>query len=108
MELAKHAISLVPPPELNPDGTRIATTLDEHAILQPPFRFRWKGENNMAQTYTIKFIHRINGDGSIDSICRECFVTIATAYSRSELARDEQAHACEPVLLERYKKVMAH
>ena len=36
----------------------------------------------MAQTYTIKFIHRINGDGSIDSICRECFVTIATAYSR--------------------------
>jgi hypothetical protein len=62
----------------------------------------------MAQTYTIKFIHRINGDGSIDSICRECFVTIATAYSRSELERDEQAHACEPVLLERYKKVMAH
>ena len=61
----------------------------------------------MTQTYTIKFIHRINEDGSIDSICRDCFVTIATAYSRSELELQEHNHACEPVLLERYKKVSA-
>ena len=59
------------------------------------------------QTYTIKFIHRINQDGSIDSICRDCFVTIASAHSRSELEPDERNHVCEPMLLERYKKVMA-
>jgi hypothetical protein len=61
----------------------------------------------MTQTYTIKFIHRINEDGSIDSICRDCFITIATAFSRAELALQEQNHACEPMLLERYKKVSA-
>lgn len=62
----------------------------------------------MGQTYTIKFIHRINEDGSIDSICRDCFVTVATAKSTSELEHEERQHDCEPVLLERYKKVMAH
>lgn len=64
----------------------------------------------MNQTYTIKFIHRINEDGSIDSICRDCFVTIATARSRADLEFEERRHACEPMLLERYtryKKVMA-
>jgi len=64
----------------------------------------------MNQTYTIKFIHRINEDGSIDSICRDCFVTIATARSRSDLEPQERQHACEPMLLERYtryKKVAA-
>jgi len=54
----------------------------------------------MNQTYTIKFIHRINEDGSIDSICRDCFVTIASARSRSDLEPQERQHACEPMLLE--------
>ncbi len=65
----------------------------------------------MNQTYTIKFIHRINEDGSIDSICRDCFATIATARSRGQLEPEERKHACEPMLLARYgqyKKVMAH
>lgn len=56
----------------------------------------------MNQTYTIKFIHRINEDGSIDSICRDCFVTIATARTRSELEAHEHKHDCEPMVLERY------
>jgi hypothetical protein len=60
----------------------------------------------MDQTYTIKFIHRINQDGSIDSICRDCFVTVATAKSATDLEREEHHHTCEPVLLLRYKKVM--
>lgn len=62
----------------------------------------------MDQTYTIKFIHRINQDGSIDSICRDCFVTVATAKSTTDLEREEHVHTCEPVLLLRYKKVLAH
>jgi len=56
----------------------------------------------MNQTYTIKFIHRINEDGSIDSICRDCFVTIATGRSRADLESQERLHACEPMLLDRY------
>lgn len=56
----------------------------------------------MNQTYTIKFIHRINEDGSIDSICRDCFVTIATGRTRSDLEAQERQHTCEPMILERY------
>jgi hypothetical protein len=59
----------------------------------------------MNQTYTIKFIHRINADGSIDSICRDCFVTVATSFSRPDLEFEEHRHACEPMLLQRYKKL---
>jgi hypothetical protein len=65
----------------------------------------------MNQTYTIRFIHRINEDGSIDSICRDCFLTIATARSRSDLEVQERQHACEPMLVERYaayKKLAVH
>lgn len=57
----------------------------------------------MNQTYTIKFIHRINEDGSIDSICRDCFVTIATGRSRSDLELQERQHACEPMTIQRYE-----
>ena len=59
----------------------------------------------MSQTYTLQFIHRLNDDGTIDSICRECFVTVATALSPADLQRDEHQHKCETSLLERYKKV---
>ena len=58
----------------------------------------------MSQTYTLQFLHRLNEDGTIDSICRECFLTVATAFSRSDLEREEHNHRCEPSLLERYKK----
>ena len=58
----------------------------------------------MAQTYTLQFIHRINADGTIDSICGDCFITVATATSSTVLERDERKHCCDPLLLERYKK----
>jgi hypothetical protein len=61
----------------------------------------------MAQTYTLKFTHRLNDDGTIDSICRECFLTVATALSRSDLEQREREHTCDAALLERYKKVRA-
>lgn len=59
----------------------------------------------MSQAYTLQFIHRLNKDGTIDSICRDCFITIATARSQSELEREERQHVCQRYLLERYKKV---
>lgn len=58
----------------------------------------------MTQTFTLQFLHRLNEDGTIDSICRECFVTVATALSNSELEREERKHRCDSWLLERYKK----
>ena len=61
----------------------------------------------MAQTYTLQFIHRLNSDGTIDSICRECFLTVATATSTADLEREEHQHTCDAWLLQRYKKVRA-
>lgn len=62
----------------------------------------------MPQTYTLQFLHRLNDDGTIDSICRECFLTVATAFSTAELESEERKHHCEPSLLERYKKHRSH
>ena len=58
----------------------------------------------MTQTFTLQFLCRLNEDGTMDSVCRQCFVTVATALSRSELEREERKHRCDPWLLERYKK----
>jgi hypothetical protein len=58
----------------------------------------------MAQTYTLQFIHRLNADGTIDSICGDCFITVATATSDAALEGYERQHSCDPALLERYKK----
>jgi len=59
----------------------------------------------MAHMYTLQFTHRLNDDGTIDSICRECFVTVATSKSGPALEREEQRHRCDTFLLKRYKKV---
>ena len=49
----------------------------------------------MTQTHTVQFIHRLNDDGTIDSICRDCFVTIATEESASSFlsAKSETTYA---------------
>ena len=62
----------------------------------------------MSHAYTLKYLHRLNDDGTVDSICRECFTTVANAISESALKNAEQKHACDPLLLERYKKVRAY
>ena len=59
----------------------------------------------MSQAYTLQYLHRVNDDGTIDSICRECFTTVATSTSEVALKSKEQKHRCDPSLLERYKKV---
>ena len=42
------------------------------------------------------FSHRQNPDGTVDSICRECFVTVGKAQDESELCRVERLHTCNP------------
>ncbi len=43
------------------------------------------------------FIHRLNKDGSVDSICTRCFVTVGSvgaAKTEPELAGAEAQHRC--------------
>jgi hypothetical protein len=58
----------------------------------------------MTQTPTLQFVHRFNEDGTIDSICRQCFITVATEASESALEPEERKHECWPWLIEEYKK----
>jgi hypothetical protein len=49
-----------------------------------------------------KFYHRVNTDGTIESICLSCFLTAARADIGSDLQGLESAHQCydkEPSLL---------
>jgi len=48
------------------------------------------------------FTHRSNPDGTIDSICRSCFITVARAFWEADLERDEHCHVCDPVDLARF------
>ena len=57
----------------------------------------------MIHTHTVQFVHRLNEDGTIDSICSDCFVTVAIAESESALEREERQHNCEPSSPDRYK-----
>jgi hypothetical protein len=41
-----------------------------------------------------QYFYRCNADKTIDSICGYCFLTVATAYTESELRRLESAHHC--------------
>jgi hypothetical protein len=49
-----------------------------------------------------KFYHRVNTDGTIESICLNCFLTAARADIGSDLQGLEAAHQCgdkEPSVL---------
>lgn len=48
---------------------------------------------------TPRFPHRHNNDGSFDSICDTCFVTVARVKVESELTVFESRHRCEPANL---------
>jgi hypothetical protein len=45
------------------------------------------------------FPHRQNRDGSYDSICPSCFLTIASAQCEDELTPLEKGHVCASSLL---------
>ena len=60
----------------------------------------------MTHTHTARFVHRLNDDGTIDSICSDCFITVATAVSESVLEREEREHNCTPLPLYRYKNCL--
>jgi len=41
-----------------------------------------------------QFFYRVNTDSTIDAICGYCFLTVATANTRTELRLLESAHHC--------------
>jgi hypothetical protein len=41
-----------------------------------------------------RYIHRLNEDGTIDSICLRCFRTAATARAIESLAEPQLRHQC--------------
>lgn len=53
----------------------------------------------------VRYARRYNRDGSTDSICRECFMTIATATWEADLERAEEKHDCEPRALGDRKRI---
>jgi hypothetical protein len=50
------------------------------------------------------FHHRHNGDGTLDSICCGCYVTVASVREEPELAQFEDGHVCQPVRLHQVAK----
>jgi hypothetical protein len=49
-----------------------------------------------------KFYHRLNADGTIDSICLRCFLTAVKAEIGADIQELEAAHECynkEPLIL---------
>lgn len=57
----------------------------------------------VASPVSLKFVHRSNRNGTTDSICRECFVTVATSIWEADLDRSERAHVCDPWTVKRFK-----
>jgi hypothetical protein len=47
----------------------------------------------------IDFSHRMNGNGTTDSICTRCFITVATSTWEADLDGAETAHKCNPARL---------
>jgi hypothetical protein len=43
--------------------------------------------------------HRLNRDGSFDSICLKCFATIANTPTERELKAREKVHTCDHTML---------
>jgi hypothetical protein len=41
-----------------------------------------------------QFVYRCNLDGTTDSICSFCFLTVATAGTFAQLKTPEKAHLC--------------
>jgi hypothetical protein len=47
--------------------------------------------------------HRINRDGTFDSICPVCYQTIAQQKHELDLIEDEKSHTCIPGFLNNFK-----
>ncbi|HSY13041.1 MAG TPA: hypothetical protein VK976_12705 [Verrucomicrobiae bacterium] len=44
-----------------------------------------------------QYAHRRNDDGTLDSICKLCYLTVARAFREMDLSHMEVRHICQPV-----------
>lgn len=51
----------------------------------------------MVHQYKPDFPHRFNADGSFDSVCTLCHMTVATAKIEAELSKHERVHVCNAI-----------
>lgn len=51
------------------------------------------------------YVHRANHDGTTDSICKNCFVTVCTSTWETELGQAERDHVCDPDVIARWKEL---
>jgi hypothetical protein len=68
-------------------------------------RFRMSQDSPMQETFNgrMRYAHRMNEDGTLDSICPRCFVTIGTSTWEADLDRMESAHRCDPEQLRHFE-----
>lgn len=59
----------------------------------------------MFKLTTIAYARRQNANGTTDSICRHCFITVITASWEGELSRAEHDHTCDPMVLDYWSKM---
>jgi hypothetical protein len=52
----------------------------------------------MAESPHRFFPHRYNADGTVDSICRQCFLIVAQDKNESALHKAEAEHVCAPTV----------
>jgi hypothetical protein len=52
-----------------------------------------------------EFVHRSNPDGTIDSVCRKCFVTVGSAVWEADLDPAERLHVCDAFRLKRLEEM---
>jgi hypothetical protein len=77
----------------------------------------WENENIPSHFPTLEylgvsaakplFVHRINADGTIDSFCRKCFITVASSHWEAELERAEHKHECDKLQLAYVQSVLS-
>ena len=53
-----------------------------------------------------KYAHRYNRDGTTDSICKGCFMTVARAIWEADLERAESLHRCDSRAVGSFKKMV--
>jgi hypothetical protein len=62
----------------------------------------------MVLTFPPFFPHRRNTDGSYDSICLRCLLTIANSRTEADLAKREKYHVCNLSILSQRAFDRAH
>jgi hypothetical protein len=72
-------------------------------MLKTPPKANLVSRMSAVDSPTIKFVHRKNLDGTFDSICPQCFVTIATCRNETEMLLVERMHVCDVWALARFQ-----